>query len=73
MPKCRISAGASTSWIKLDLPEPLTPVTQTRRCSGISTVTFRRLCSRAPSRMRRGVWSVTMRLKPIPTCLRPPR
>jgi hypothetical protein len=33
-PKWRISAGASTSWTSVDLPEPLTPVTQTRRCSG---------------------------------------
>ncbi len=73
LPKWRISAGASTSWTRLDLPEPLTPVTVTRRCSGNSTDTFCRLCSRAPSRMRRGVASVTRRAKGWPTCLRPPR
>ena len=36
--------GASTSWIRLDLPEPLTPVTVTSRCSEISTDTSLRLC-----------------------------
>ena len=33
----------------MDLPEPLTPVTQTNRPSGISRSTALRLCSRAPS------------------------
>ena len=32
--------GHSTSCISVLLPEPETPVTQTRRCSGNSTVTF---------------------------------
>jgi hypothetical protein len=73
LPKWRSSAGASTSWIRLDLPEPDTPVTTTRRCNGNSTETSFRLCSRAPSRMRRGVLSVTARLKPMPMVLREPR
>jgi hypothetical protein len=33
--------------ISVDLPEPETPVTATSLPSGISTVTFFRLCSRA--------------------------
>ncbi len=69
LPKWRISAGTSTSWISVDLPEPLTPVMVTRRCSGKSTSMLRRLCSRAPSRMSRGVDSVTMRLRPKPHLL----
>jgi hypothetical protein len=47
------SAGYSTSCTSVDLPEPDTPVTQTRRCSGISTSMFFRLCSRAPASSRR--------------------
>ena len=61
------------SCISVDLPDPETPVTQTNRCSGNSTVTFFRLCSRAPSSTRRGVAAVTARLNPMPTCLRAPR
>src|SRR6478672_4878983 len=44
-----ISARSRTSWTNVDLPDPLTPVTQTRRPSGIWTFTFCRLCSRTPS------------------------
>ncbi|MNT06010.1 hypothetical protein D3C72_1406580 [compost metagenome] len=73
LPKWRMSAGASTSWMSVDLPEPLTPVTHTRRASGKSTVMFFRLCSRTPSRMSRCVFSLTSRLKPMPIFLRPPR
>src|SRR5262249_36605775 len=42
------SAGYSTSSMSVDLPEPETPVTHTRRFSGIRTSMFFRLCSRAP-------------------------
>ena len=50
LPLARSSAGNSTSCTSVDLPEPLTPVTQTRRPSGIATSMFLRLCSAAPSR-----------------------
>jgi hypothetical protein len=39
--------------MRVDLPLPDTPVTQTKRPSGMSTVTLRRLCSRAPSKRKR--------------------
>src|SRR5689334_2067226 len=35
-------------WISELLPEPATPVTTTSRPSGMSTLTLRRLCVRAP-------------------------
>ena len=41
--------------------------------SDLTSETFLRLCSFAPSKIRRGVLSVTKRLKPMPTCLRPPK
>src|SRR5919206_394136 len=37
------------SLTRLDLPDPLTPVTATKQPSGKATSTLRRLCSRAPS------------------------
>ncbi len=40
--------GCRTSWIRVDLPEPDTPVTHTKRCSGNSTSTSFRLCSVTP-------------------------
>ena len=61
------------SCIKVDLPEPLTPVTQTKRCKGNSMAKFLRLCSRAPSNIKRGVWSVTKRFNPSPIVLRAPK
>ncbi|OIQ68256.1 hypothetical protein GALL_501560 [mine drainage metagenome] len=73
LPKWRNSAAVSVSWISVDLPEPLTPVTHTRRCRGISTVMCLRLWSLAPCTIRRGVLAATSRLKPTPTVLRPPR
>src|SRR6218665_2244037 len=39
---------SSTSRASVDLPEPLTPVTATRRRSGTATLRFCRLCSCAP-------------------------
>src|ERR1041385_728969 len=44
----RVSAGNSVALISDCLPAPDTPVTATITPSGISTETFRRLCSRAP-------------------------
>ena len=44
----RLSAGCSVALISDDLPAPDTPVTATITPSGISHVTFLRLCSRAP-------------------------
>ncbi len=38
LPLARSSAGNSTSCTSVDLPEPLTPVTQTRRPSGIADI-----------------------------------
>ena len=38
LPLARSSAGYSTSCTSVDLPEPLTPVTHTSRCSGIVDV-----------------------------------
>ena len=49
------------------------PVTTTSRCSGNSTDTPCRLCSRAPSSTSLGVLSCTRRRWPMPTCLRAPR
>ena len=48
MPKCRRRLRKSTWSTSVDLPEPETPVTQTSRPSGSSTVTSFRLFSRAP-------------------------
>src|SRR2546428_833552 len=48
------SARYSTSRTSVDFPEPDTPVTQTRRPSGKSTVRSRRLWRRAPLTVRRG-------------------
>src|ERR1700733_6872803 len=45
----RLSAGYNVALISDDLPAPDTPVTATITPSGISTVTLRRLCSRAPA------------------------
>ena len=55
LPCARLSAASSTSCTSVDLPEPDTPVTQTRRPSGISTSICLRLCSAAPSITSRGV------------------
>jgi len=41
--------ASSTSRAKVDLPDPLTPVTATRRLSGIAAVTSLRLCRFARS------------------------
>jgi hypothetical protein len=39
---------------RLDLPEPLSPVTTTNSSRGMSMLTFFRVCSRAPrTRIRR--------------------
>src|SRR5205823_5695071 len=48
------SDGNKTSRINVVLPEPLTPVTHTKRLSGISTVRFLRLWSEAPVRVKVG-------------------
>ena len=48
-----------TSWTSVLFPEPLTPVTAVRSPSGISTSTFFRLCSDAPS--TRSFWLVGFR------------
>src|SRR6266566_5427478 len=40
---------------KLDLPEPLSPVTTLRACRGISTLMFFRLCWRAPRTLIRSI------------------
>src|SRR3989339_1095183 len=39
-----MTAGRKTSFIKVDLPEPDTPVKQTNRRNGISTLIFFKLC-----------------------------
>src|SRR5674476_1611763 len=41
------------SWTSVDFPDPLTPVTHVRVFSGIVTSIFFRLCSLAPSTLRR--------------------
>jgi len=49
--RCATAVAAlvsSTSRARVDLPEPLTPVTTTKRCRGTATVRFCRLCRRAP-------------------------
>ncbi len=48
LPRYLSNAGYSTSSTRLDLPEPETPVTHTRRLSGMRTSRFLRLCSQAP-------------------------
>ncbi len=55
-----------------DLPEPETPVTQTRRCSGNSTsMSLQVVLARAVAAIRRGVSASTVRRDaPMPTCLR---
>jgi hypothetical protein len=53
-PKCLSSAGYSTSWISVDLPEPDTPVTATRWPSGIAMSSRFRLCARAPTSLSVG-------------------
>ena len=47
------------SWTSVDLPDPLTPVTQVSVLSGIATSIFFRLCSLAPSTRIR--WPVPRR------------
>src|SRR5207245_3585140 len=49
---CALRAGRSTSRRSVDLPEPLTPVMQTNRPKGISTLRFFRLCRLAPQTLR---------------------
>ena len=44
--------------VKLDLPEPETPVMQVKVPSGIAAVTFCRLLARAP-------WTVSLRPLPL--------
>ena len=45
---CVCTLASNTSRAKVDLPEPLTPVTATKRCKGISTLTFCKLWRLAP-------------------------
>ncbi|MNS88879.1 hypothetical protein D3C72_1228710 [compost metagenome] len=73
LPFCFNSAGYSTSCTRVDLPEPDTPVTQTRRPSGSSTETFFRLCALTPSSSRRGVFAATGMGRGASTRWRPPR
>ena len=47
-PFARLIAAYSTSWTSVDLPDPLTPVTQVSVFSGIVMSTSFRLCSVAP-------------------------
>src|SRR5207244_8779269 len=47
-PRYLSSAGYNTSSTRVDLPDPDTPVTHTRRFSGMRTSMFLRLCSAAP-------------------------
>ena len=54
--RCRLAS--STSRASVDLPEPLTPVTATSRCSGTATSTCCRLCSDAPCSVQRGALRV---------------
>ena len=55
LPRCLRRAGCSTSWMRVDFPDPETPVTHTRRLSGNSTSTSLRLCSVTPRSASRGV------------------
>ena len=56
---CRLAS--STSRASVDLPEPLTPVTATRRFSGRSTVTSCRLCRVAPRIVSSGLVALSVR------------
>ena len=60
-PFARLTAAYITSCTSVDLPEPLTPVTQVSMFSGISTSMPFRLCSAAP-RTRRA-WLFGSRLR----------
>ena len=72
LPMILSKPGYSTSWIKVDLPEPETPVTQTKRPSGISIETFLRLLAVTPSSSRRGVLGATGKGRGASTFMRPP-
>src|ERR1700724_2051431 len=56
LPRYLRSAGYNTSSISVDLPDPDTPVTHTRRLSGIRTSRVFRLCSAAPRSSSQRLW-----------------
>ena len=56
------STVARMSLTSVDLPEPETPVTETRQPSGNETSIPRRLCSRAPTTVSCRFWSIGRRI-----------